>query len=143
DESLSKHQLAQLLETAINAAHEAAVPIRAYFESQDLCIREKSDGSPVTQADQEGERLIRSHLLSHGPIGPLDILGEEGGLQGRGTRWQWVVDPIDGTRSFIHGIPLFGTIISLLDTRGKLPVVGVIHLPMLDLTYAAAKGQGA
>lgn len=143
DESLTKNQLTQLLETAVNATHEAAVPIRAYFESQDLCIREKSDGSPVTQADQEGERLIRSHLLSHGPIGPLDILGEEGGLQGRGTRWQWVVDPIDGTRSFIHGIPLFGTIISLLDTREKLPVVGVIHLPMLGLTYAAAKGQGA
>ncbi len=141
-EGLTGSQLAQLLQTAVDAAHVAAVPIRAHFERQDLCITEKSDGSPVTQADQEGEALIRSHLLSNSPIGPLDILGEEQGLQGTGTRWQWTVDPIDGTRSFIHGIPLFGTIIALLDTRENLPVVGVIHLPMLGLTYAGAKGQG-
>jgi len=141
-EGLTSNQLGQLLQTAVDAAHVAAVPIRAYFEKQDLHIREKSDGSPVTQADQEGEGLIRSYLLSHTPIGPLDILGEEEGLQGAGTRWQWIVDPIDGTRSFIHGIPLFGTIIALLDTRESLPVVGVIQLPMLGLTYAAARGQG-
>jgi len=142
-EGLTKNQLIQLLQTAVDAAHVAAVPIRAYFERQDLRIREKSDGSPVTQADQEGEALIRVHLLSNAKIGPLDILGEEEGLQGTGTRWQWIVDPIDGTRSFIHGIPLFGTIIALLDTQENLPVVGVIHLPMLGLTYAAAKGKGA
>lgn len=142
DDSLTDNELAQLLQTAVDAAHVAAVPIRAHFERQDFCITEKSDGSPVTQADQEGEALIRSHLLAKAKIGPLDILGEEEGLQGTGTRWQWTVDPIDGTRSFIHGIPLFGTIIALLDTRENFPVVGVIHLPMLGLTYAAAKGQG-
>jgi histidinol-phosphatase len=141
-EGLPKNQLTQLLQTAVEAAHVAAVPIRAYFERQDLRITEKSDGSPVTQADQEGEALIRTHLLSKATIGPLDILGEEEGLQGPGTRWQWIVDPIDGTRSFIHGIPLFGTIIALVDTREEFPVLGVIHLPMLGLTYAAARGQG-
>ncbi|MDH4359779.1 MAG: inositol monophosphatase, partial [Nitrospirota bacterium] len=142
-EGLTNTQLTQLLQTAVDAAHAAAVPIRAHFEKQDLCIREKRDGSPVTQADQEGEALIRSRLLANAQIGPLDILGEEEGLQGTGTRWQWTVDPIDGTRSFIHGIPLFGTIIALVDTRENVPVLGVIHLPMLGLTYAAAKGQGA
>ncbi|KPK25982.1 MAG: hypothetical protein AMK69_12990, partial [Nitrospira bacterium SG8_3] len=142
-EGLTNIQLTQLLQTAVDAAHVAAVPIRAYFEKQDLYIREKSDGSPVTQADQEGEALIRSHLLANAQIGPLDILGEEEGLQGTGTRWQWTVDPIDGTRSFIHGIPLFGTIIALVDTRENVPVLGVIHLPMLGHTYAAARGQGA
>lgn len=141
-DGLTNNQLTQLLQTAVDAAKVAAVPIRAYFERQDFCIKEKNDGSPVTQADQEGEVLIRSHLLSHAQIGALDVLGEEDGLQGTGTRWQWIVDPIDGTRSFIHGIPLFGTIIALLDTRENLPVVGVIHLPMLGLTYAAAHGQG-
>jgi myo-inositol-1(or 4)-monophosphatase len=141
-EDLTDNQLAQLLQTAVDAAHVAAIPIRAHFERQDLWITEKNDGSPVTQADQEGESLIRSHLLSHSPIGPLDILGEEEGLQGTGTRWQWTVDPIDGTRSFIHGIPLFGTIIALLDTQENLPLLGVIHLPMFSLTYAAAKGKG-
>lgn len=142
NEGLPNNQLTRLLKTAVDAAHVAAVPIRAYFERQDLRITEKNDGSPVTQADQEGEALIRTHLLSHATIGPLDILGEEEGLQGTGTRWQWIVDPIDGTRSFIHGIPLFGTIIALVDTRENFPVLGVIHLPMLGLTYAAARGQG-
>lgn len=142
DETLTTDQLTQLLQTAVDAAQRAAVPIRDYFERQELCIREKRDGSPVTQADQESEKLIRSHLSAHAAIGPLDILGEEEGLQGTGTRLQWIVDPIDGTRSFIHRIPLFGTIIALLDTRDRLPVIGVIHLPMLGLTYAAAKGQG-
>ena len=141
-EGLTNDQLTQLLQTAVDAAHLAAVPIRAYFERQDLRITKKSDGSPVTQADQEGEALIRTHLLSNAKIGPLDILGEEEGLQGTGTRWQWIVDPIDGTRSFIHGIPLFGTLIALLDTQENVPLVGVIHHPMLGITYAAAKGQG-
>lgn len=139
---LPDHQLTQLLQTAVEAAHVAAVPIRAYFEKHDLRITEKCDGSPVTQADQEGEALIRTHLLTKAGIGPLDILGEEEGYQGTGTRWQWVVDPIDGTRSFIHGIPLFGTLIALVDTQETFPILGVIHLPMLGLTYAAARGQG-
>lgn len=142
-EGLTKDQLSQLLQTAVDAVHAAAVQIRAYFEEQDFSVKEKKDGSPVTQADQEGEALIRTHLLSNSALGPLDILGEEEGLQGKGTRWQWTVDPIDGTRSFIHGIPLFGTIVALVDKQENLPVVGVIHLPMLGMTYAAAKGQGA
>jgi myo-inositol-1(or 4)-monophosphatase len=142
DEGLTNDQLTQLLQTAVDAAHVAAVPIRNYFEKQDHRIRKKSDGSPVTQADHEGEALIRVHLLSNATIGPLDILGEEEGLKGTGTRWQWIVDPIDGTRSFIHGIPLFGTLIALFDTQEHVPLVGVIHHPMLGLTYAAAKGQG-
>jgi histidinol-phosphatase len=136
-------QLKKLLEVAVQAAQGAAMPIQAYFEQQDLRVKEKCDGSPVTQADQEAEALIRSHLLSQSVVGPLDILGEEEGLQGDGTRWRWVVDPIDGTRSFIHGIPLFGTLIALLDTKTNFPLVGVIHLPMLGLTFAGAKGHGA
>lgn len=135
--------LQQMLQTAIDAASVASVPIQAYFGSQHLDVQHKGDGSPVTLADQEAESLIRTHLLCNAGIGPLDILGEEDGLQGDGTRWRWVVDPIDGTRSFIHGIPLFGTLIALVDTDANIPVVGVIHLPMLGLTYAAAKGLGA
>ena len=142
-EGLTADQLASLQETAVRAAQAAAVPIQAYFGAQNYDVRHKSDGSPVTLADQEAEALIRAQLLSESVLGPLDILGEEEGLQGTGTRWRWTVDPIDGTRSFIHGIPLFGTIISLLDTQDNIPVVGVIHLPMLGQTYAAAKGLGA
>jgi fructose-1,6-bisphosphatase/inositol monophosphatase family enzyme len=140
---LTTSQLEGLLKTAVKAAQAAAVPIQAYFGGRHLEVQHKGDGSPVTLADQEAEALIRAQLLSNSVLGPLDILGEEQGLQGAGTRWRWIVDPIDGTRSFIHGIPLFGTIISLLDTEEDLPVVGVIHLPMLGQTYAAAKGLGA
>jgi histidinol phosphatase-like enzyme (inositol monophosphatase family) len=140
---LTTSQLEGLLKTAVKAAQAAAVPIQAYFGGRHLEVQHKGDGSPVTLADQEAEALIRAQLLSNSVLGPLDILGEEEGLHGTGTRWRWIVDPIDGTRSFIHGIPLFGTIISLLDTEEDLPVVGVIHLPMLGQTYAAAKGLGA
>ena len=139
---LTTDQLARVRDTAVRAAQAAAVPIQGYFGSQHLDVQYKGDGSPVTLADQEAEVLIRSQLLSDSVLGPLDILGEEEGLQGDGTRWRWVVDPIDGTRSFIHGIPLFGTIIALLDTQENIPVLGVIHLPMLGLTYAAARGLG-
>ena len=143
DEGLTDNQLSQLLQVAVDAAKAASVPIQAYFGGHALDIQKKGDGSPVTQADQEAEDIIRTHLLTKAGLGPLDILGEEEGLQGTGTRWRWVVDPIDGTRSFIHGIPLFGTLIALLDTQENIPVVGVIHLPMFGQTYAAAKGLGA
>lgn len=142
ESDLSIPQHAQLLETAIEAAQAAAVPIQAYFDQNNLQVDKKNDGSPVTQADREAEGLIRRHLLENAMVGPLDILGEEEGLKGSGTRWRWTVDPIDGTRSFVHGIPLFGTIIALLDTHENIPVLGVIHLPMLGVTCAAAKGQG-
>jgi fructose-1,6-bisphosphatase/inositol monophosphatase family enzyme len=141
-DGLTTDQLWHLRETAVRSAHAAALPIQAYFGEGHLGVEHKGDGSPVTLADQEAEALIRSQLLSDSVLGPLDILGEEAGLQGLGTRWRWIVDPIDGTRSFICGIPLFGTIIALLDTQENLPVVGVIHLPMLGKTYAAAKGLG-
>ena len=143
NEGLNDNQLTQLLKTAVDAAKAASVPIQAYFGAQTLDIQKKGDGSPVTQADREAEDLIRGHLLSQSEVGPLDILGEENGLQGTGTRWRWVVDPIDGTRSFVHGIPLFGTIIALVDTQEDVPLIGVIHLPILGMTYSAAKGQGA
>ena len=143
NDGLTTQQLEQLQTTAVKAALAAAVPIQAYFGGQNLDVQQKGDGSPVTLADQEAEAVIRAQLLSEAVLGPLDILGEEEGLQGTGTRWRWIVDPIDGTRSFIHGIPLFGTIIAMLDTHDNCPVVGVIHLPMLGQTYAAAKGLGA
>lgn len=143
DSDLSNSQLQQLLKTAIGAAEAAAIPLQAYFRRRDLEVKKKHDGSPVTQADREAEEVIRHHLLSQAEGGPLDILGEEHGLQGSGTRWRWVVDPIDGTRSYVHGIPLFGTIVGLVDTQSDISLIGVIHLPMLGMTYSAAKGQGA
>lgn len=139
---LTDEQLKQLLQTAVDAALAAAAGIQKYFGSQQLGLQRKRDGSPVTLADQEAESVIRAHLTAKATIGPLDILGEEQGLSGEGTRWRWTVDPIDGTRSFIRGIPLYGTMIALQDMQDERPVLGVIHLPALGITYAAAKGRG-
>jgi myo-inositol-1(or 4)-monophosphatase len=136
-------QQGQLLQVALDAAFAAAVPIRKYFGSADFGLRAKQDGSPVTLADQEAEAVIRRHLQSATAGGPFDILGEEEGLCGTGTRYRWTVDPIDGTRSFVRGIPLFGSMIALEDMQDERAVLGVIHLPILDVTYAGTKGLGA
>ena len=139
---MNDKELKQLLQTAVDAALAASVCIRKYFGSHELGVQQKRDGSPVTLADQEAEAVIRAHLLSKASTGPLDILGEEQGFTGQGTRWRWTIDPIDGTRSFIHRVPLFGTMIALQDMEDERPVLGVIHLPIPGLTYAGARGQG-
>jgi histidinol-phosphatase len=131
-----------LLDAAVEAAHAAALPIRRYFRAADFGLRTKADGSPVTLADREAETAIRARLSAI-PGDPIDILGEEEGLTGGGTRWRWTIDPIDGTRSFVRGIPLFGSMIGLEDTAEGRALLGVIHLPMLGVTYAGGPGLGA
>ena len=134
--------LENLLQTAVDAAQTASPQILKRFQQVDLQVEGKEDGSPVTIADKEAEATIRKELESNKILGELDILGEEEGLMGKGSRYRWVVDPIDGTRSFINGIPLFGTIIALEDTSNGQALVGVIHLPVLGMTYAGARGLG-
>lgn len=139
---VAEESLKSPLSTAVIAAEAAGPVIRNYFGSQRLGLERKRDGSPVTLADREAERVIRAQLAL-APGSPLDILGEEEGFTGTGTRWRWTVDPIDGTRSFVRGIPLFGSMIGLEDTRDGRALLGVIHLPMLGVTYAGAAGLGA
>ena len=136
---MADESLQSLLATAVAAAEAAGPVIRSYFGSQRLGLERKQDGSPVTLADREAERVIRARLAT-APGAPLDILGEEEGLSGTGTRWRWTVDPIDGTRSFVRGIPLCGSMIGLEDTADGRALLGVIHLPMLGVTYAGAAG---
>jgi histidinol-phosphatase len=138
---MTEVRLRQLLAVAVDAAHSAAGVIRHYFGSTRLGLVQKEDGSPVTLADTEAEAVIRERLLT-APFGPLDILGEEEGLSGSGTQHRWTVDPIDGTRAFVRGIPLFGTMIALEDAAQGRAILGVIHLPMLDVTLAGARGLG-
>ena len=116
---------------------DAAGPIaRRYFRSA-LEVEDKADRSPVTVADREIESrlraLIRSRFPEHG------ILGEEHGSEGAGRDLVWVLDPIDGTKSFVAGVPLFGTLIALLD-RGH-PVLGVIDHPALGERWVGAAGS--
>jgi fructose-1,6-bisphosphatase/inositol monophosphatase family enzyme len=94
--------------------------------------------SPVTVADREAEQLLRARIAERFPDD--GIVGEEFGIQTGTTSYQWVFDPIDGTKSFIHGVPLYTTLVALL--RDNEPVVGVIHAPAVGETVYAAKGGG-
>ena len=135
--------LSDLLEMAVKAATAPADRIRSYFRNSSLSVQTKQDGSPVSDADREAEEIIREVLGSRSIGEQIDILGEEQGLEGSGTRFRWTIDPIDGTRSFIRGIPLFGTIVALEDTADHRALLGVIHLPELNVTLSAARGLGS
>ncbi|RMH04528.1 MAG: histidinol phosphate phosphatase [Nitrospirae bacterium] len=134
------NQVAKWRELAIKAAHAPSDMIVHYFERGQYWQTQKADGSPLTLADQEAEQIIRQVLAESETF---DILGEEEGLSGTGSRYRWTIDPIDGTRSFVRGIPLFGTIVGLEDTQTRQGIVGVIHLPVLQKTYTAARGLGS
>ncbi|MFI7483272.1 histidinol-phosphatase [Kocuria sp. M1R5S2] len=108
------------------------------FKAQDLAVETKPDLTPVTDADREAEQLIRAQL---GRTRNRDaVIGEEYGATGSGAR-QWVVDPIDGTKNFVRGVPVWATLIGLVD-EGR-PVVGVVSAPALGRRWWAASGSGA
>jgi len=128
------------LQVAIEAAQAASEPIMELFRTADLSVDNKGDGSPVSEADRAAEKIIRGVLGSAFP--DIDIFGEEEGFEDTGSRYRWVVDPIDGTLSFISGIPLFGTLIALEERASGESLLGVIHLPALGETYAGGRGLG-
>jgi len=105
---------------------------------RNVTVSLKSDGTEVTEADREAERAMRAVIEQRYP--DHDILGEEHGATQKGSRYCWVLDPVDGTASFTLGMPLFGTLVALLEDDE--PVVGVIHLPALAETTYAAMGLG-
>ena len=110
----------------------------AKFTSHDFAVDTKPDLTPVTDADREAEQLIRSQLSR---VRTRDsVLGEEFGETGSSPR-QWVIDPIDGTKNFVRGVPVWATLIALLD-HGK-PIVGVVSAPALQRRWWAAEGTGA
>src|SRR5271156_3539535 len=101
--------------------------IRPFFGRQDLKVDLKSDRSPVTAADTGAEELMRGLIAKRFP--GHGILGEEHGAERADAEFVWVLDPIDGTKSFTAAVPLFGTLIALLH-QGQ-PVLGCIHQPIL------------
>ena len=101
--------------------------IRPYAAAPGISVENKADASPVTDADRGAESLLRRLILARYP--DHGIIGEELGSERPDTEWVWVLDPIDGTKSFITGVPLWGTLIALLH-RGR-PVLGCIHQPVL------------
>ena len=111
-------------------AHELADAsgevIRKYYRSK-MTVEDKVDDSPVTIADRQTETVMRDMISAKYP--DHDILGEEHGYVPTGSKWKWVLDPIDGTRSFIAGMPIFGTLISLLED--EIPQIGIIDIPIM------------
>jgi histidinol-phosphatase len=125
------------LDVALAAAWTAGRITLRWFQA-DADVESKADGSPVTLADRDAEAAIRRALRERYPDD--GVVGEEHGVEpGRSGR-RWLIDPIDGTRSFIHGVPLYGVMIAL-EAEGE-PVLGVLHFPALNETVAAARGLG-
>lgn len=123
---------------AARIAEIAADAARGYFRGR-LGIEFKEDESPVTQADKGVEAEVRAYLSEHFP--DHGVFGEEQGQTGVDRKHVWIIDPIDGTRSFLSGHPLFGFLLGHL-TDG-VPEVGVIGMPALNETFVGVRGAGA
>jgi histidinol-phosphatase len=121
---------------ALNAVHEAGKTTLAYFDTP-LDVELKEDDSPVTAADKHAERVMREAIRRQYPREA--ILGEEEGGPDDLTRW--IIDPIDGTKSFISGVPLYGTLLSF--EMGGRPTLGIAYFPALDEMVYAEEGGGA
>ncbi|WP_127561189.1 inositol monophosphatase family protein [Nioella ostreopsis] len=130
--------LPALLATALRITGDAADISRSGFNAVSE-IDLKSDESPVTASDRATEKAIREALVAEFPED--GIFGEEYGIEGLDRPRVWVVDPIDGTKSFITGVPLFGMLMALVEDGETL--LGIIRLPALDQVYAGARGLGA
>ncbi|MEJ7590710.1 MAG: histidinol-phosphatase [Planctomycetaceae bacterium] len=126
------------LHFALQMAAAASDLILKHYQVDGLLVESKSDDSPVTVADRGAEQLIRNMLAESFPQD--GILGEEfESVPGR-NGYRWILDPIDGTKPFVHGVPLFGTLIGI-ESEGRM-VAGVCRFPALDEVVYAAEGQG-
>lgn len=130
--------LKEILDVAIEVAYLGGCTTLGYFNAG-VGVEEKGDATPVTVADREAENVIRGTILKYFPT--HSILGEEHGRSAGDPDYTWVVDPIDGTKSFIHGVPLYGTVVGCL-VKGE-PLVGAVSLPPLGDLFGAAQGLGA
>jgi myo-inositol-1(or 4)-monophosphatase len=126
-----------LIATAEAAVDAARAAIRPYFRATGLSAETKSDDSPVTVADRAAERAMRAVLAARFP--DYGLIGEEDGTERGDASRRWVIDPIDGTRSFLTGRFNFGTLLALLDE--DRPVLGVIDQPITGERWIGAAGR--
>ncbi len=127
------------LALAVEAAREAGRITLEYFRRDDLDVELKCDDTPVTAADRRAEQHLRQRIAAAFPAD--GILGEEFSEQPGTSGCRWIIDPIDGTKSFIHGVPLYSTLVAL--EWENQSILGVIHVPALDECVYAARGLGA
>jgi histidinol-phosphatase len=126
------------LDLAQHLADDADVITMRHFRSVDLRVDSKPDRSPVSNADRETERRIREVLAGERPDDA--VLGEEYGSEGTGDR-RWIIDPVDATKNYIRGIPVFASLIAL-EESGEV-TVGVVSAPALGARWWASRGGGA
>ena len=127
------------LELALAMADRADVITMKTFQSSSLRVETKPDLTPVTEADQAAEKLLREMLSQERPLD--DILGEEFGASATTSNRRWILDPIDGTKNYVRGVPVWSTLIAL--TIDGIPVLGVVSAPALNRRWWAAKNSGA
>lgn len=131
--------MADLLDFAVEVVTAAGELTQRYFRSTDLEVVAKADGSPVTEADRQAEQLIRNAILTEFPNDA--IMGEEFGESTADSGRRWIIDPIDGTKSFTAGVPLYANLLAVVDDG--VPVLGVLNLPAVGELLAARVGGGA
>jgi histidinol phosphatase-like enzyme (inositol monophosphatase family) len=127
----------ELLDFTVRLAREAGEVTHGYFR-KNVSVERKADGSFVTTADREAERLLRARINDEFPDD--SIVGEEEGEREGTSGRRWIIDPIDGTYSFVHGVPFYGVLIGVeIDDEAA---VGVVNLPSLGEIVYAARGVG-
>lgn len=126
------------LALALHLADLADPVSSARYQALDLAVEQKPDLTPVTDADRAVEQALRDALAAERPDDA--VVGEEYGTSGSGSR-RWVIDPIDGTKNFVRGVPVWATLIALM--IDDEPVVGVVSAPALGRRWWAARGAGA
>ena len=128
----------ELLKIALKAAELAQENIMKYFQAS-VGVEWKKDNTPVTIADKSTEEIARKFWEKETP--GFGVIGEEFGIENPDAEYQWVIDPIDGTKAFIHGVPLFGTLIALY--KKGAPIASLIRIPAMNTAVWAVKDGGA
>lgn len=126
-----------LLQAAADVA-ELAARVAMQWYGKHIAVETKGDGSPVTIADREAERTAREWLTKHFPQDGLQ--GEEFGIEREGASRRWILDPIDGTKAFVRGVPLWGTLVACCE--GETVLAGAACFPVVDELVVAATGEG-
>ena len=126
------------LELAQRLADAADAITTRHFRSVDLRVESKPDNTPVSNADREVEQMIRDQLAADRPGDA--VVGEEFGSTGEGSR-RWIIDPLDATKNYVRGIPVFATLVAL-EEDGDIRV-GVVSAPALQARWWASRGEGA
>lgn len=123
---------------AARIAAEAAELTLQWFQADDLGVEHKRDGTEVTEADRAAEAHVRAQVQQHHPDDT--VIGEEAGTTDGTSGRRWIVDPIDGTASFVRGVPLYSSLLAVFDEHG--PAIGIVSIPALGETLVAGRGRG-